>query len=224
MNKIAEKIFRFYKPNFAKLKEYGFVNNGGTHEYTADIMDGQFSVCVKVSGGDISTEVVDSATGEEYTLFLIDGAGGSFVGEVRTAYENLLTDIAGKCFDRQIFKSEYAQKLIEYVFDTYGDEPEYLWDKFPDCAIWRRKDNNKWYGLLLTATKDKIGLNSNEKIEIIDLKADTNSIDSIVDGNTVFRGYHMNKKHWITLCLDGSVKIEDIEKMLDDSYVLAGKK
>ena len=37
-------------------------------------------------------------------------------------------------------------------------------------------------------------------------------------------GYHMNKKHWNTITLDGSLPDEEILTMIDDSYDLVAKK
>ncbi len=39
----------------------------------------------------------------------------------------------------------------------------------------------------------------------------------------VLPGYHMNKKHWNTVRLDGSVPIPEIERMIDRSYGLVVK-
>lgn len=219
-----ENLFKKYKPNFDKLQKYGFTQLHDCYCYTTEIMNGQFSLTVKVTDSDVKTEVVDLSTDEPYTLFLADNAVGSFVGAVRSAYENTLLNIVGNCFDKCVFQSDYAQQLIRYVTDTYGDELEFLWEKFDDNAIWRRKDNKKWYAVLLTVTKNKLGLPSAEKAEILDLRTDSENIDNIVDSKTIFRGYHMNKKHWITVCLDGTVPLNVIEKMLDTSYDLAGKK
>lgn len=36
--------------------------------------------------------------------------------------------------------------------------------------------------------------------------------------------YHMNKKHWISIVLDGSMADEDIHRLLKDSYALTAKK
>ncbi len=36
-------------------------------------------------------------------------------------------------------------------------------------------------------------------------------------------GYHMNKKHWNTLVMDGSIPEKDIRAMMDDSYALVVK-
>jgi predicted DNA-binding protein (MmcQ/YjbR family) len=37
-------------------------------------------------------------------------------------------------------------------------------------------------------------------------------------------GYHLNKRHWNTVTLDGSISDEEVEAMVDDSYdlVVAG--
>ena len=223
MNYILERIFKHYKPNFAKLQKFGFVMSGDAYLYDTAIMNGGFALHVKITAADIDTQIIDLATDDPYTLFLVEGAVGGFVGAVRTDYENVMTEIAAKCFDKCIFKSEYAQKLIEYVYNTYGDELEFLWEKFSDNAVWRRKDNQKWYAVLLTVKKDKLGLPSDERAEIIDLRSAAEDIDNLVDNEKFFRGYHMNKKHWITMCLDGSVPLSEIQKMLDASYELARK-
>ncbi len=36
-------------------------------------------------------------------------------------------------------------------------------------------------------------------------------------------GYHMNKRHWNTVILDGSVPSADIRQMIDDSYELVSR-
>lgn len=36
----------------------------------------------------------------------------------------------------------------------------------------------------------------------------------------VIPGYHMNKTHWNTVILDGSIPVKIIKKMIDDSYDL----
>ena len=218
MNKILEQIFKNKKVNHDKLIDYGFDLTDNAYILQNDMMNGQFSLTVKISDTDIETEVLDLASNEPYTLFFVSDAVGSFVGDVRTEYQNIMLDIA-----ENIFKSEYAQSVIKYVADKYGDSLEFLWEKFTDNAIWRRKDNQKWYAAILTVGKDKLGFGSNEKIEIIDLRYNADKIDELVDNKKFFRGYHMNKKHWITICLDGSVELSEIYALIDNSYLLAKK-
>jgi predicted DNA-binding protein (MmcQ/YjbR family) len=40
---------------------------------------------------------------------------------------------------------------------------------------------------------------------------------------SVLPGYHMNKAHWNTVILDGSVPTSEIERMVDNSYSLVVK-
>lgn len=222
MNKIIQAVFRYKKANFKKLIEYGFAEKDGNFSYTTNFADGQMSLKITVdNSGEICADVTDSETEEPFTLFLVEGTEGSFIGTVRAEYEKILTDIADKCFEKQVFKSRQAKEVIEYIRTRYGGELEFLWEKFSDNAIWRRKDNNKWYGVILVVSKRKLGLNSDEVSEILDLRMEPDELEKTVDNQKIFRGYHMNKKHWITLCLDGSVKTDEIFSLIDKSYDLA---
>ena len=216
-------MFENKKVNIQKLVPYGFTKNNATYTYTTNIVNGQFQTIITITeDGIVNTKVLDSAS-NEYVLHHIPEACGPFVSKVRADYENILHNIAEKCFEPNIFKSNYAQKIIQYVQTTYHDELEFLWPQFPNNAVFRRKDSNKWYGALLVLSKRKLGLNSDEVIDILDLKANPLEIERMVDGQKYFQGYHMNKKHWYTLCLDGSVSIEEIFQRIDTSYKLSAK-
>ena len=39
----------------------------------------------------------------------------------------------------------------------------------------------------------------------------------------IMPGYHMNKRHWNTVILDGSIADAEIQSMIDDSYALVVK-
>lgn len=222
---MIDELFKDTKPDFDQLCAFGFSENFEDFLYSVDIVDGQFNLSVTVSHkGNVFTELVELSTNETYVLHLIPGASGAFVGRIREEYRAILTEIAEKCFTRDVFKSADAKRIIEYVWNTYQDTPEYLWDKFPRNAIFRRKDTAKWYAALLSVAARKIGLNSDGIVEVINLRIDTNRIAALVDGKRYFPGYHMNKKHWITICLDGSVPIDEIFRWIDSSYALAKKR
>ena len=40
---------------------------------------------------------------------------------------------------------------------------------------------------------------------------------------SVLAGYHMNKKHWNTIIVDGRLSAMQIQEMIDDSYRLVAK-
>ena len=85
------------------------------------------------------------------------------------------------------------------------------------------KDNKKWYAAVLTVSRRKLGFDSDETVEIIDLRMSPEILAASVDNVRIFAGYHMNKKHWVTVCLDGTMPTEEICTMIDESYALARK-
>ncbi len=73
----------------------------------------------------------------------------------------------------------------------------------------------------VTMPKSKLGVDSDELVEIIDLRLESEKIAEIVDNKNIFLGYHMNKKHWITFCLNSDIPIGRIYDYIDNSYKLA---
>lgn len=216
-----EDIFLHKKVILEKLAAYGFKKENSAYKYRVDILNGEFQLEVAVGEGAVpDTRLTEYVTEEEYVLYKMDIAG-TFVGEVRAAVAYVLQNIADKCYETAIFKAEQTVKLIDYVRKKYGDDPEYLWEKFPANAVWRRKDNQKWYGALLTVSKRKLGIESDETAEIIDLRSEPAALEKLIDGERYFPGWHMNKKHWYTVVLNGSVPMEEICHRIDKSYLLA---
>lgn len=221
---MSEFEFKNRKLNIQKLLLFGFLEKSDCYIYSADLLDGQMKMTVSVSKcGMVSTRVTDNGSGEEYVLHQVPSASGAFVGRVKEEYEELLNEISAKCFDAEVFKSRQAKSVIAYIRDKYGDELEFLWEKFPNDAIARRKDNKKWYIALLTISRRKIGIDSDEMIEVIDLRMKPEDIEALVDNKKYFPGYHMNKKHWVTIPLNEAPSIDEIYEKIDDSYRLALK-
>ena len=216
-----EESFRSTKINHKMLIEYGFSKQDKEYIYPVKIMNGQFELFVKIKNNIISTKLIDLSTNEEYILHKVDGAVGEFVGKVRDTISDIINDVKQKCFDVVVFKGWQTKKIEKYVENQFDCKLEYLWKKLPDCAIWRRKDNRKWFGVVMSIKKSILGLNGNEKVEILDIKVKNEEIEKIVDGKNIFHGYHMNKKNWITIILDGRIDLSKICEYIKDSYYLA---
>lgn len=219
-----DRFFLRRKMNGDKLLSYGFTVQADGYQYAAPVMDRQFMLHVLIdASGRVSTKMIDRSSDEAYTLYKVESSVGPFVGRVREACEAVLMEVASQCYEPDIFHGRQTLAVIEYVRRTYGDELEFLWEKFPDNAIWRRKDNQKWYGILLTIRKRKLGLDSDEAAEIIDLRLSPERMADTVDHERYFPGWHMNKKSWYTMVLDGSVSTEEICQRIDESHRLAIK-
>ena len=63
-----------------------------------------------------------------------------------------------------------------------------------------------------------MGLEEKQRVDVLDLKADPVMIGSLCRAEGILPGYHMNKAHWITVLLDGTVDTEEIKVLIEISY------
>lgn len=218
------KYFENKSIDYEKLFDYGFSKKGSSYYYESNICDDHFKVVVELSKEIQTSKVIDLELNEEYVLVDVEKSSGDFVGKVKDEYEIILKQIIAKCSTPDVFKSKQAEYVIKYIKEKYNDNLEFLWEKFPNDAIWRNKDNNKWYGVLMVLSENKLGIDSNKIIDIIDLRYQKENIKELIDNKKIFGGYHMNKNNWITIKLDESVDIKEIYKLIDNSYELSLEK
>ena len=209
-------------PNKEKLLKFGFSQKNGCYYISRRIMHDQFTASIFISGAsDISVKVFESENGQEYSPAYVMGVCGKFVGAVINECEEQLRIISKSCFDYEAFKSPQAKEIMEYAHIKYNDTPEFLWEKFPTNSILRRKDTQKWYAVFLTIDRIKLNIDGGGIAEIIDLHAPPELVASWIREVGCFPAYHMNKKHWYTICLDNSIPSDEICRRLDISYLLA---
>lgn len=222
---ILKQVFQDKRILLEQLVPFGFIKIEQGFLYRRELTGTGLQVEIFVDfEGNITATVIDPALGEPYTLHLVKSASGSFVGKVRELYEQILREIGRQCCETEIFHGIQAKSLIEYVRNTYGNELEFLWDKFPKSAIWRRSDNQKWYGSMNRISMRKLGVSADLCVETVNLCETPEIIQNLIDSKAYFPAYHMNKKHWYTLLLDGTVDLEEVCDRVDRSYQLAKKK
>lgn len=103
--------------------------------------------------------------------------------------------------------------VFEYVKKQYGTVPEYLWKESPESAVLRHK-NGKWYAVLMQVKKSKLELEGEGTVDIINVKCEPDMVGVLIETYGFLPGYHMNKEHWITMLMDGTVseaKFPDFE-------------
>lgn len=118
-----------------------------------------------------------------------------------------------------------TETVIKYVSEKYGVMPEFLWENDFDNGALRHPDTKKWFGIIMMRKKRSVlGLSGEGRVDIINVKADPLLIERLIDGKGYLPAYHMNKRHWITLLLDGSVDEKALFALIDRSYELTRKK
>lgn len=70
----------------------------------------------------------------------------------------------------------------------------------------------------MDVTSGRLGLAGDDPVDVLDIKCSTIMIGSMLSEKGFLPAYHMNKNHWISILLDGSVPDEQIFPLLELSY------
>ena len=104
------------------------------------------------------------------------------------------------------------QQFLDYCLNTYGTSPDYPFDEDFETAVLRHGDNKKWYALVMRISRRKLGIDSDEMVDVVNLKLPTEMFGSFGVEDGVYPAYHMNKLHWISVILQDAP--EDVTKSL----------
>ena len=104
------------------------------------------------------------------------------------------------------------QQFLSYCLNTYGTSPDYPFDEDFETAVLRHVVNRKWYAIVMRVSRRKFGLNSDEVIDVVNLKLPTEMFGSFGASDGVYPAYHMNKLHWISVLLPDAP--DDVVKFL----------
>ncbi len=116
--------------------------------------------------------------------------------------------------------SSLREEVVTYIRTTYQSGEEYLWQRFPDYAVFRHKDNQKWFALIMDVARGKLEMSQEEEVvDIINLKIpDAMLYDHLLSQKGFYPAYHMGRGRWLSLLLDGSVELSEIQKWIAESY------
>ena len=116
------------------------------------------------------------------------------------------------------------QAFLNYCLDTYGTAADYPFDEDFETAVFRHTDNRKWYAIMMRVSRRKFGPDSDEIVDVVNLKLPIEMFGSFDASDGVYPAYHMNKLHWISVLLPDA-KEELIDLLVNASYeATKGKK
>ncbi len=207
------------------LSAFGFKRKGKAGWLYAEAIPGTSLECrvAVTTAGKLSETVVDPGTGDEYIQYRMPDANGAFIGQVREAVTSLLNRIAAACFERDVFRLEQSLALLETARCRWGEELEYLWEDSPEYAVLRRADTEKWYAVLMRLPRRKFGLAGDEVSEFVLLRIPPDDAEAIHGDSRFLPAFHMNKRTWFAMPLDGGADIAEILRRMERSRELAVK-
>ena len=117
------------------------------------------------------------------------------------------------------------EQLESFIYEKYNVRADYPFEDDFETGVFRHGDTGRWFALAMHISAKKIGRDSDEKIDVMNLKCAPEIIESMAGIECgVYRAYHMNKMHWLTVALDGSCDDGLIAWLLDISFDLTRKK
>ena len=120
------------------------------------------------------------------------------------------------------YQNLQTQAVMRYIIDTYGAEPEFLWEKYPHVCIFRNERTRKWFTLVNRIKARQLGVDADGEVEILNLHFDRHQARDFVQTHpNLFPAYHMNKDNWFSVLLDGGLSDEAIFELIEKSYLLS---
>ena len=112
------------------------------------------------------------------------------------------------------------QTVFDYIRKKYKMLPEYPWQKYDNNTVFRHPDNKKWFALVMGVQRIKLGIAGDAYVDVVNLKIeDMFYRDLIIREDGIMPAYHMNRKHWITVLLDGTVTDDRVFELIDMSFL-----
>lgn len=114
------------------------------------------------------------------------------------------------------------QEIEAYILNEYGVSPEYPFEMDDLTAVYRHKDNKKWFAIVMRISKRRLNIDSDEEIDVMNVKCEPAVIGSFLMEEGFYPAYHMNKTHWITIAPEADEN--HVKLLIDMSFSLTGTK
>ena len=113
------------------------------------------------------------------------------------------------------------ERVLELALALPGAAADTPFEGDFDSTVLRHGAGGKWFGLLMKAPRNRVGLSGEGVAEVLNLKC-----DPMVSGGMkqqyadILPAYHMNKVHWITLRLEGGLPEDVVRTLIEMSFDL----
>ena len=212
-------LFKRYIFDQDSLLKYGFIEKDGNYQYQFDIDNGNISCILLINNQDIEIKVIDNEFNDEVIGYKNPNLHTKYLIELRNKIDEQLIIIRDNCFKKNYFIFPTANLITDYIKEKYQSEPAFLWESYPDCGVFKKK-NNKWFGIIMNVDYKKIDQERNGEIEVLNVKINPADLNNLLLIDGIYLAYHMNKKYWISIVLDGRVNDQIIKDLIDKSYKL----
>ena len=113
------------------------------------------------------------------------------------------------------------EQVLDIALSLPGAAADQPFEGDFDSTVLRHGGTGKWFGLLMRAPRDRVGLSGEGQAEVLNLKCDPLLGHGLAEAQPDIRpAWHMNKHHWITVRLEGEVTEDQLRGLIELSYRL----
>ena len=109
------------------------------------------------------------------------------------------------------------QQFFSYCLSAHSTAPDYPFEGDFETAVFRHSGSRKWYAIVMRVSRRKFEFDSDEVIDVVNLKLPTEMFGSFGASDGVYPAYHMNKLHWVSVLLPDSPD-DIVEFLLNVSF------
>ena len=109
---------------------------------------------------------------------------------------------AGACGIIRSVINVTRKEFEDTVLQRYGVRADYPFRDDLMTGVFRHTGTGKWFALAMRISEKKLGRDGGEPIDVVNLKCAPEVIESLAGIEPgIYRAYHMNKTHWLTVSL-----------------------
>ena len=197
-------IFKQYRPDPKKMLRNGFVHSRNRWTFRGEIMFGKFQAEFRWSKQNVP-RITICEDGEEYSLIHVESADGDYVRRIRDACIVWLTEIRDKCFAKNQFCGEQANRIADALLEKFGDMPDDPWqDKYPGIGVFRLPENRKWYAIIMNIEGKSVQY-PGTNCDVLTFRSGQKRAWELLQTRHFIPAYHMNHTSWVSAVLDDSI-------------------
>ena len=116
-------------------------------------------------------------------------------------------------------RDDLRAPLLAHALETYAVSADYPFDD-ASVAILRHPLSRKWFAAIMEVKGTRLGLPDPDICTIVNVKCSDETLATLLGSEGFYPAYHMCKRHWMTVLLDGSVPFDILASLLEESYRL----
>lgn len=198
--------------------KFGFKKTGPeTFEINLPLKTPDFEVQIIIDHNEIKLKVFELPDRLEYLPFnLNEDEGGSFVNQIRSDVDEVVHQVIESCYQLK----DYRERVFDFVRAELNTKLETPWAKHPEFYVMKTANRQKWYGLMMRIPYQLLDPQQSGIVDVLNLKAPPLKIVDLIDYQTFYPAYHMNKKHWVSVVVDEKINLKQLQALIRQSYQL----